>query len=179
MALPLDAVPSQPETLAAARAGSPDALARLFTQHASLVYRVALRLTASEADAEDVVQDVFIGLPEALRGYQEHGTFEAWLKRVTVRCALMRMRAGERREARHDRLGLEHATHAPPPDLGTRLTLARAIEQLTPALRAVFVLHDVEGYAHAEIAQMLGLRVGTTQVRLFRARALLRAALED
>jgi RNA polymerase sigma-70 factor, ECF subfamily len=179
MALPLDVVPSQSDTLAAARAGSPDALGRLFAQHAGLVYRVALRLTASEADAEDIVQDVFIGLPEALRGYQEHGTFEAWLKRVAVRCALMRLRGGERLAARHGRLGLEGPAYALPPDLGTRLALARAIERLSPPLRAVFVLHDVEGYTHPEIAQMLGVRAGTTQVRLFRARALLRAALED
>src|ERR1043165_8907600 len=101
--MPLDVVSSESDTLAAARSGSADALGTLFARHAGLVYRVALRLTASDADAQDIVQDVFVGLPEALRGYEEHGSFEAWLKRVAVRCALMRMRAAERRASRHER----------------------------------------------------------------------------
>jgi RNA polymerase sigma-70 factor, ECF subfamily len=178
MTMPLDVVPSQTDTLAAARAGSSDALGRLFASHANVVYRVALRLTASDADAQDIVQDVFIGLPEALRGYHEQGAFEPWLKRIAVRCALMRMRGAERRDARHERLATEADPHVAAPDIGTRLTLADAIDRLSPALRTVFVLHDVEGYGHDEIARLLGVRAGTSQVRLFRARALLRAALE-
>jgi RNA polymerase sigma-70 factor (ECF subfamily) len=177
--MPPNLVKQESDTLAAARAGSTEALARLFVEHAGVVYRVALRLTGTEADAQDIVQEVFIGLPEALRAYREQGTFEAWLKRIAVRCTLMWMRGAERRAARDGQHVLDAAEHTLPPDVGTRLTLARAIEQLSPPLRTVFVLHDVEGYAHAEIAQLLGVRTGTVQVRLFRARASLRTALRD
>src|SRR6266545_263433 len=84
------------DLVAAVRAGNSDALGRLYEQHADAVFVLALRMTASEADAEDVLQDVFVGLPEALRLYEERGTFGAWLKRVTARTALMRLRSQRR-----------------------------------------------------------------------------------
>ena len=65
------------------------------------------------------------------------------------------------------------------PDLDARMSIDRALEQLTPNLRSVFVLHDVEGYSHIEIGSLLGIRSGTSEVRLFRARTLLRATLDD
>lgn len=165
------------DLIAQARSGSADALSHLFTQHAPAVYRVALRLTASIHDAEDIVQDVFLGLPHALRGYQEHGTFDAWLKRIAVRYALMSKRGADRREAREISAAPDDASNAP--DIPTQLTLERAIAQLPVSLRTVFVLHDVEGYSNQEIASLLSIRAGTAQVRLFRARAHLRAALEQ
>src|SRR5687767_2311860 len=113
-------VESQADELNAARTGSPDALGRLFVRHASVVHRVALRLTSSHDDAQDIVQDVFVGLPEALRGYHEQGTFEAWLKRVTVRCTLMHMRSATRRE-RREGAGTDRQHHDSDP--GTRMTL--------------------------------------------------------
>jgi RNA polymerase sigma-70 factor (ECF subfamily) len=174
--MPPDFVESQSDVLMAARAGSPDALGQLFTRHAGVVHRVALRLTSSEDDAQDIVQDVFVGLPEALRNYHEHGTFEAWLKRVSVRCTLMHMRSAMRRERRE---AGDAAFPQADPDPGTRMSLAQAIAVVPEKLRLVFVLHDVEGYSHAEIGGMLGIRTGTSQVRLFRARALLRSVLED
>ena len=170
-------VPHYSDIISEARAGSAEALGRLFTAHADVLLRVAVRLTASEADAEDVVQDVFVGLPEALRHYKEQGSFAAWLKRVTVRCALMRMRS----EARRLETSFESApqVYAATPDHVNRTAIGRALEQLSPGLRAVFVLHEVEGYSHVEIGELLGIRAGTSEVRLFRARGILRALLED
>jgi RNA polymerase sigma-70 factor (ECF subfamily) len=175
--LTIDVLPQLPNEIADARTGSPEALGRLFTEYAHVAFRISLRLTASESEAEDIVQDVFVGLPEALRGYQEQGRFESWLKRVTVRCALMRMRV----TARHEELSLSETSDvaAPTVDVATRLTIDGALARLSAPLRATFVLHEIEGYSHVEIAEMLGIRAGTSEVRLFRARALLRAMLED
>lgn len=179
--MPHDFVESQSDVLKAARAGSADALGELFVRHAGVVHRVARKLTASDDDAQDIVQDVFVGLPEALRHYREQGTFEAWLKRISVRTTLMHMRSATRRERREgaDADTLLASSARVDADPGTRMSLNQAIAGLPGMLRMVFVLHDVEGYAHGEIADMLGIRTGTSQVRLFRARALLRAALED
>src|SRR5450432_1674049 len=79
--------------------GSQDALAALFELHSAAVHRVAYRLTMSPDDAEDIVQDVFIGLPEALAAYTGDGDFSAWLRKVVVRTTLMRMRSSRRRTA--------------------------------------------------------------------------------
>ncbi len=83
--------------IAEARAGSPDALSALYLEHGAALFRLAYRLVRTREDAEDVVHDVFVGLPEALLRYEERGSFAAWLKRVTARVALMKLRRGKRR----------------------------------------------------------------------------------
>ena len=177
MRLSSDVLLSQAHLIASVRAGSPEALGEMFARYADALLAVAYRLTTSRAEAEDTVQDVFVGLPEAMRSYQEQGQLEAWLKRVTVRHALMRMRAASRRPESP----LQGAAQIPTTeqDLATRITLESALARLSDALRTVFVLHEIEGYFHVEIGEALGIRAGTSEVRLFRARALLRAALED
>ena len=112
--------------LADAAAGSPGALTRLFELHSAQVHRVAYRLTMSADDAEDVVQDVFIGLPEALAAYGGHGGFSAWIRRVTVRTALMRMRAGRRRAATAERAA-EDRRDASPDGVIDRMAIAAAL----------------------------------------------------
>ena len=177
MRLPSDVLPSHSDLITAARAGSPDALGQMFVRYADALIAVAYRLTASRTEAEDVVQDVFVGLPDALRGYQEQGQFEAWLKRVTVRHALMRMRASSRRS--ESPLQEEHEIATAGYDIALRVSIDVALARLSESLRTVFVLHEIEGYSHVEIGVALGIRTGASEVRLFRARALLRAALED
>src|SRR5438034_11248632 len=83
--------------IAEARAGSPDALSALYLEHGVALFRLAYRLVGSREDAEDVVHDVFVGLPEALERYEERGRLGAWLRRVTARVALMRQRKWQRR----------------------------------------------------------------------------------
>jgi len=186
--------PSDDQTLpdaavvARARAGAPDALSRLFERYGEMTYRVAYRLTASAADAEDVLQDVFVGLPEALRGFEGRGSLEGWLKRVVVRTALMRLRGERRRrEVRlGDRGGDDAGRGGPEPAAPRRddpsrvldeMAIGDALAALPQPLREVFVLREVEGYSHDEIGALLGIRRGTSEVRLFRARQALREML--
>jgi RNA polymerase sigma-70 factor, ECF subfamily len=177
MPLAVTAPPTPRALLDRTLAGDGDALAELFRLHGAAVHAVAYRLTASAADADDVVQDVFVGLPEALRRFDARGSFAGWLRRVAARTALMRMRRSTRRGE------VELDDQASPPaavaDAAARVDIERALASLPPGLRAVFVLREVEGYSHAEIAEIMGLRAGTSEVRLHRARLRLRELLGD
>jgi RNA polymerase sigma-70 factor, ECF subfamily len=158
------------------RAGSPEALSALYREHGPVLFRLAYRLVGVREDAEDVVHDVFVGLPEALRRYEERGSLGAWLKRVTARLALMRLRRRKRRRE----VTLEGVE--PQPDTASdteHLALQSAVSGLPDRLRVVLVLKEIEGYAHAEIADMLGISEGASRVRLARALRRLRKALED
>jgi RNA polymerase sigma-70 factor (ECF subfamily) len=139
---------------------------------------IAYHLTGSAADAEDVLHDVFLGLPEALRRYDERGRLAAWLGQLTARVALTRMRRlarsrevplGETREGLRSSAG----------SLDDRIGLAAALHALPDALRLVFVLKVIEGHSHAEIASMLGITPGASEVRLVRAVKKLRILLGD
>jgi len=162
--------------IAEARAGSPDALSALYLEHGVALFRLAYRLVGAREDAEDVVHDVFVGLPEALRRYEERGSFGAWLKRVTARMALMRLRCGKRRRE----VSLDDAAgQAEPPRASERDGLQAAVNSLPDHLRVVLVLKEIEGYGHAEIAVLLGISEGASRVRLTRALKRLRHELES
>lgn len=161
-------------TLGAARDGSPDALSELFRQYATLVHRVAFRLTRSADDAEDVLQDVFVRLPESLRRYEARSSFERWLTSVTMRAALSRMRTAR---ARSEESLADNDSHASPLDEPLeRIALADALARLPVDARTILVLR-AEGHSHAEIGDLLSIKAGTSEVRLFRAREALRALL--
>ena len=160
----------------AARAGSPAALAALYREHGTALYRLAYRLTGTPQDAEDVVHDVFVGLPEALKRYEERGSFTSWLKRVTARVTLMRLRARKRRRE----VALEATLPAvDPPSEPASMALRVAVDALPDLLRSVLVLKEIEGYSHAEVGELLGISTGASRVRLNRAMRLLRKILED
>jgi RNA polymerase sigma-70 factor, ECF subfamily len=180
MPQPLPDDPSSDEAalVAAARGGSTQALGALFGLHARAVHATAYRLTGDVQDAEDVLQDVFVMLPDALHGYEERGRFGAWLKRLATLTALMRVRGrSRRREAGAD--ALEVLPARPAPDPVDQLAARRALETLPDGLRTVWVLKEVEGYSHAEIGEMLGITSGNSAARLFRAWKVLRAALGE
>src|SRR5438067_12408382 len=121
----------------AARTGDPEALASLYRTHGAVLYRLAYRLTGTPQDAEDVVHDVFVGLPEALGRYEERGSFASWLKRVTARVALMRLRRGKRRRE----VALDNAARqAEPFATAERDGLQAAVDTLPDHLRSVLVL---------------------------------------
>jgi RNA polymerase sigma-70 factor (ECF subfamily) len=162
------------DLIARTRTGDPAALGELYARHARTLLALARRLTGSAADAEDVLHDVFLGLPEALRRYDERGTLEAWLKRVTARVALNRLRTrGRTRE-----VPLADAPNAAgSADALDVLALQGAIDALPDALRVVLVLKEIEGYSHAEVAALLDITRGASEVRLHRAVAALRRRL--
>jgi RNA polymerase sigma-70 factor (ECF subfamily) len=156
------------------RSGDRSALDGLFRRHAADLLRLVSALV--DDDADDVVQDVFVGLSLALRGYEERGTFAAWLRGVTVRTALSRRRrAAQRRET----VLASTLASANDPDPSTGIALGDALRRLPDSSREIFVLKFVEGYSHAEIAELLDIRAGTSEVRLFRAIRRLRSLLSD
>ena len=178
MALPRPSEPPEdsPDArlVAEATRGSPDALAALYSRYASELLAVAYRLLQSRQDAEDAVHDVFVGLPEALRRYEERGSLGPWLWKITARVALMRLR--EQRGRPVVELD-ERRVRANPTAPDTALTIEQALRALSPNLRAVLVLKEIEGFTHAEIAAMLDISVGASEVRLHRALLAMRAQL--
>jgi RNA polymerase sigma-70 factor (ECF subfamily) len=157
-------------------AGDTAALGELFLEFGDLAYRTALRLTGNRPDAEDVTQELFIRLPGALRGFTGGAAvFPAWLRRVAVRQALMLLRGGRRRRE----VGVEGVASLLAPSDGTleRMTIEVALERLSDDHRTVFLLKEVEGYDHAEIAELLGISIANSEIRLHRARRQLRELL--
>lgn len=161
-----------------ARAGQPDAIAGLYDLYGKTVYGVALRLSNSESDAEDVVQDVFIGLGRSLGSFQGRGSLEGWIKRVTLRTALMRLRRQRTRNEISIDAGILALSASAECSLTDRLTLEQALAELPDELRAVFVLKEIEGYSHREIGEMLGIQTGTSKIKLHRARQELQRSIE-
>lgn len=159
------------------RRGDLEALDALYRRHGSLLLGLTYQITGSLADAEDVVQDVFVGLQRALERYEERGTFDKWLRGVAVRMAL----AHRRHDARRREETIEECTPglSASRDPVEQIALADAIIALPESLRIVFVLKLVVGYSHVEIARLLDIRPNTSEVRLFRGIRQLRAHLRE
>lgn len=174
-ATPEPLAPSDAALAASVASGDPAAMGALYDRYASTLLAVAFRLLMSRPDAEDVVHDVFVGLPEALRRYEERGSLVSWLKRVTVRVALSRIRHEGARPI-HE---LDDTLATPTRDPHTAIDIDTAVARLQPKLRAVLVLKEIEGYSHAEIAQMTGISEGASKVRFHRAVRALRTMLEE
>lgn len=156
------------------------AFERLYRAHVPRVYAVCIRMTANATRAEEMTQKTFLTVWEKLPLFRGESAFTSWLHRVAVNTVLADLRAEHRRTQRvfatEDPAVFETAS-APPP-AGVRLDLEQAIAGLPPQARAVFVLHDVEGWQHDEIAEQLGVAVGTSKAQLHRARKLLQEALQ-
>ncbi|MFN2601481.1 MAG: RNA polymerase sigma factor [Gemmatimonadaceae bacterium] len=163
---------SDAELVKAMRAGSTTAFAQLYERHSRGLLALSYRMLQSQQDAEDVVHDVFVALPEALRNYDERGALAAWLKKIAARVALARLRATDRNAA-----ALSDSLHAHSTDLDSTLSLEAAVRALSPGLRAVLVLKEIEGYSHAEVAKLLDISIGASEVRLHRALRALRDSL--
>lgn len=152
----------------------------LYQEHAGRVYAICLRMTADPAQAETLTQDVFVQAWRKLGQLREPGSVLAWLRRIAVNVVRRDRRSAARRHARvelvRDPAEVERGFAGPLPE--DRLALERAIAALPEGARAVLVLHDIEGYRHAEIAGLLGITTGTSKSQLHRARSLLREALE-
>jgi RNA polymerase sigma-70 factor (ECF subfamily) len=154
-------------------------------QHSPQVYRLAYRLTGNQHDAEDLTQDVFVRVFRSLDTYRP-GTFEGWLHRITTNLFLDRVR--RRQRIRFDALTEELSARLPLRATGTdpeqvyemthlSADVQMALNDLPPQFRAAVVLADIEGYSYEEVAQTLGVKMGTVRSRIHRGRALLRRSL--
>lgn len=180
----IDSLPtSQPSGIdpdvAQAAAGDRRAFERLYRAHVNHVFSVCVRMAGDRTAAEELTQDVFVRAWEKLTLFRGESAFSTWLHRLTVNVVLNARKSEGRQRARHGG-DEEEAASAPahlPIQPGDLLDLEAAIALLPPGARKVFVLHDVEGYKHEEIAEMLGVTSGATKAQLHRARLLLREAM--
>lgn len=169
--------PIDDDLLNALRSGDVYALGTVYDLYAGMVFRIAWRFTGSEVDAEDVLQDVFIALPESVGRLESVALFEAWLRRMAVRTSMMKNRTMSRRAESEADADSPSLLGAVAENVADRFELEQAIERLPEKLRYVFVLREIEGFRHAEIAEMLNINERASQERMHRARARLRLLL--
>jgi RNA polymerase sigma-70 factor, ECF subfamily len=179
---------TETETIARAQLGDALAFERIYRLHSRRVYALCLRMVGNTAEAEDLTQETFLTLLRKIRTFRGESAFSTWLHRITVNLVLMRLRKKAFQETPLEEAGEPDAgcsTHDT--ELGAadsflagsldRLHLERALEQLGPFQKLVVVLHDIQGYKHTEIAEMLDWSIGNSKSRLHRARARLRGLL--
>ena len=171
---------AQPDSdVALAAAGDRVAFERLYRANAGRVFAICVRMAGDRTAAEELTQDVFVRAWQKLEQFRGEASFSTWLHRLAVNVVLNARKQQGRQRARHDEMDEESTDFAQPalPVPGMRLDLEAAIATLPAGARRVFVLHDVEGYTHEEIAEMSGVTTGATKSQLHRARMLLREAL--
>lgn len=172
--------------VALAASGDRGAFERLYRAHANRVFAVCVRMVGDRSHAEELTQDVFVRAWQKLEQFRGESAFTTWLHRLAVNVVL-NARKSEGRQRRRFGTGAGEdeerepeiaLVKAPPVTPGIAIDLEAAIDLLPPGARRVFVLHDVEGYKHEEIAEMLDITAGGSKAQLHRARMLLREALE-
>ncbi len=177
---------TEAEAIGRAKQGDAEAFEVLYHLHKRRVYSLCLRMTANAAEAEDLAQEAFLQLFRKIGTFRGESAFSTWLHRMTVNVVLMRLRKKglpvvpleETQESEEEAPKKELG--APDPALAgslDRLQLERAIEDLPPGYRTIFVLHDVEGYEHNEIAEIVGCSIGNSKSQLHKARMKLRDLL--
>ena len=173
------------ELAARCRAGDADAFEELYRQHARRLFGLVVRMIGSAADAEDLVQEIFLQAHRKLSGFRGDSTLGTWLYRLTMNHCLDHLRGRQAKMSRAtDSLDAEEmfepAAHLPAvPAAISRLDLERAIGALPSGCRAAFLLHDVEGFEHREVAAILGISEGTSKSQVHKARMKLRAILSQ
>ncbi len=179
----LHPVPSQSPTpdqcVNRAKAGDPGAFEELYRQHVGRVYALCLRMSGDAREAEELTQDAFVRAWEKLESFRGQSAFSSWLHRLTVNVVLGRWRSKGRQRDRIVAIGdaEEVRRRHVEPRKGLALDLESAIRGLPAGARTIFVLHDIEGYRHRDIAELTGLAEGTSKTQLHRARRLLRKVL--
>ncbi len=178
-------------TVALARDGDSEAFRSLVERHSRAVYRLAYRMTGSQQDAEDVVQETFLKAYKQLGRFESRANFSTWLHRIAVNCSIDLIRSRPRRETAHDAADLEHVGSVAdagdrPGTSPERLMLSTEVQdRITAAMgslsameRGAFVLRHFEGRSIEEISTSLGLKTNAAKHSIFRAVRKMRAALE-
>jgi RNA polymerase sigma-70 factor (ECF subfamily) len=178
---------TEAEAIKKASAGDEDSFKALYEQHKRRVFSVCLRMTGDHARAEDFTQEAFLQLYRKIASFRGESSFSTWLHRLTVNIVLMRWRKKGLTEVSLEATLEPQSEDGPKKDIGKRddvlhgsidrMALERAIDGLSPGYRITFVLHDIEGYEHNEIAEMLGCSIGNSKSQLHKARMKLRDLL--
>ena len=188
-ALSAPAVPNPPcetDLLAQAQAGDHHAFAQLYSLHKRRIYSLCLRMVGNVAEAEDLTQETFLQLHRKIATFRGDSAFSTWLHRLAINVVLMHLRKKGLSLISLDE-AMEPAPEGSPgrsfgaPDLTLtgsidRLALERAVADLPAGYRLIFILHDIEGYEHHEIASMLDCSIGNSKSQLHKARLKLRDA---
>lgn len=173
---PANPAEDTPALVAKAARGDVAAFEQLYRRSSGRVYALCLRMSGDPQRARELAHDAFVRAWERLASFRGEAGFDTWMHRLTVNVVLGARRSDRRREQRvalaDDEPGdpIDTAPARPVRDVHSALDLERAIASLQPAPREVFVLHDVEGYGHEEIARRMGLPSGTVRSMLHRAR---------
>ena len=180
---------TEAEAIRRAQQGDAGAFERIYTLHNRRVYALCLRMVGNTAEAEDLTQEAFLQLFRKIATFRGESAFSTWLHRLSVNVVLMRLRRKTLAETSLDETtDPEDETSGPRKDIGgpdlrlsgsvDRVNLERAVDQLPPGYRSIFVLHDVQGYEHNEIAKIMNCSIGNSKSQLHKARMRLRSLLQ-
>jgi RNA polymerase sigma-70 factor (ECF subfamily) len=181
---------TEAEAIRQAQAGDAGAFEFLYQLHGRRVYALCLRMVNNPSDAEDLMQEAFLQLFRKIGTFRGESAFSTWLHRMTVNVVLMKLRKKSLPVASLDEMTEpDEENSGPRKDIGEadlrlsgavdRVNLERSIEKLPPGYRTVFVLHDVQGYEHNEIADIMRCSVGNSKSQLHKARTRLRDLLQE
>ncbi len=181
---------SETEAIRLAQRGDAAAFERIYRLHGRRVYALCLRMVGNTAEAEDLTQEAFLQLFRKIYTFRGESAFSTWLHRLAVNVVLMKLRKKSLPETSlEETTEPDEETGGPRKDVGgpdlllsgsiDRVNLQRAVEQLPPGYRSVFILHDVQGYEHNEIAQIMGCSIGNSKSQLHKARMRLRQLLQE
>jgi RNA polymerase sigma-70 factor, ECF subfamily len=175
---------SDRDVVARCRRGEIGAFEEIYQRHGHRLYNVAYRMTGSAADADDLLQEIFLQVFRRLETFRGEAALGTWLYRLAVNCCLDHLRSRQGKEDKatgflDDMVEVEPVAPGSwrPDTVLDRIELERAVAKLPPSYRAAFVLHDVEGLEHHEVGEMLGIAVGTSKSLVHKARLRLRTLL--
>ena len=178
---------TEAEAIEQAKQGDAEAFESLYNLHKRRVYSLCLRMTGNTATAEDLTQEAFLQLFRKIATFRGESAFSTWLHRMSVNVVLMQLRKKglpvvpiEETTEGEEEGTVKKEPGAPDERLAgslDRLQLQRAVDELPPGYRTIFVLHDVEGFEHNEIAEMVGCSIGNSKSQLHKARLKLRELL--
>ena len=181
---------TEADAIRLAQAGDAVAFEFLYQLHSRRVYALCLRMVNNPSDAEDLMQEAFLQLFRKIGTFRGESAFSTWLHRMTVNVVLMRLRKKSLPVASlEETTEPDEETGGPRKDVGApdlrlsgavdRVNLERSVQKLPPGYRTVFMLHDVQGYEHNEIADIMGCSVGNSKSQLHKARTRLRELLHE